>query len=47
MIETFDVIASFVIILPRRKKQPTIDDVDVDEFIQENTDPIFLHQKAL
>ena len=31
----------------RIKKPPTIDGMNVDEFIQENADPIFLHQESL
>jgi len=31
----------------RVKRPPTIDGMDVDEFIQNNTDPIWLHQNEM
>jgi hypothetical protein len=31
----------------RVKRSPTIDSVDVDEFIRRNADPIWLHQNEL
>jgi hypothetical protein len=31
----------------RIKRPPTIDGMDVDEFIQNNADPIWLHQNGL
>ena len=31
----------------RVKRPPTIDGMDVDEFIRQNTDPIWLHQNEL
>ncbi len=31
----------------RVKRPPTIDGVDVDEFIRRNADPIWLHQNEL
>ena len=31
----------------RIKRPPTIDGVDVDEFIQRNADPIWLHQNEM
>ncbi len=31
----------------RVKKPPTIDGMDVDEFIQNNADPIWLHQNEM
>ena len=29
------------------KRQPTIDEMSVDEFIQRNADPIWLHQNGM
>ena len=31
----------------RVKRPPTIDGMDVDEFIRENADPIWLHQNGM
>ncbi len=31
----------------RVKRQPTIDGMDVDEFIRRNADPIWLHQNEM
>jgi len=31
----------------RVKRRPTIDGIDVDEFIQNNADPIWLHQNEM
>jgi len=31
----------------RIKRSPTIDGMDVDEFIERNADPIFLHQNEM
>ena len=31
----------------RVKRRPTIDGMDVDEFIQKNADPIWLHQNEM
>ena len=31
----------------RIKRPPTIDGMDMDEFIQENADPIWLHQNEM
>ena len=31
----------------RVKRQPTIDGLDVDEFIRRNADPIWLHQNEM
>ncbi len=31
----------------RIKRQPTIDGMSVDEFIQQNADPIWLHQNGM
>jgi len=31
----------------RVKRQPTIDGMDVDEFIRRNADPIWLHQNEI
>ena len=31
----------------RVKRSPTIDGMDIDEFIQRNADPIWLHQNEL
>lgn len=31
----------------RIKRQPTVDGMPVDQFIQENADPIWLHQNGL
>ena len=31
----------------RIKRPPTIDGMDIDEFIQENADPIWLHQNKM
>ena len=31
----------------RVKRSPTIDGIDIDEFIQRNADPIWLHQNEM
>ena len=31
----------------RVKRPPTIDGMDIDEYIQKNTDPIWLHQNEM
>ncbi len=31
----------------RIKRQPTIDGIPVDEYIQQNADPIWLHQHGM
>ncbi len=31
----------------RIKRRPTIDGMDIDEFIQRNADPIWLHQNEM
>lgn len=31
----------------RVRRPPTVDGMDVDEFIRENADPIWLHQSGL
>lgn len=31
----------------RRKRPPTVDGIPVDQFIEENADPIWLHQNEL
>ena len=31
----------------RVKRPPTIDDIDLDDFIQRNADPIWLHQNEM